>query len=69
MTMIANVGPLEEGQIGPWTSQLIAIKEVIGRNIVLIHRLLHEPHAKHLSIKRDVAGCVPTDSRYMVEAT
>src|SRR5712691_4362166 len=37
-TIGANICPFKKGQVGTWATKLIAIEEVIGRSIVLVHR-------------------------------
>src|SRR6476660_1270682 len=68
-TMIAEISPLKEGQIGARTRKLATIEKMIGRNIILIHRLLHQTHTKHLSIKRNVAKSISGYSGHMVDTT
>ena len=59
---------IEEGQIAAGRSEAVAIKEVIGRNIVLIHRLLDQPHAHDLRVETQIARRVGGDGGQMMDA-
>ena len=59
----ARHGPVEEGKIGTRRRLPIGIEEVIGADIVLIDRLLHEPHAEHARVEGVVRRRVGRDRR------
>ena len=61
--------PVEEGHFGTGVALAIGVKEMIGRNIVLIDGLFDQPHAEYLRIEGDVAGCVCGDSGDVVQST
>src|ERR687897_1516229 len=39
----AQMGPVEEGDLGPRIANLVSVEEVVGGDVVLIHCLLDEP--------------------------
>src|SRR5690606_37124477 len=53
--LLAGGGEIEEGKVGAGGGDAVAIKEVIGRGVVLIHRLLDEANAQRLGIEFQVA--------------
>src|SRR5690606_1298870 len=38
--------PVEEGDVGAGRADAVGVEEVVGRYIVLVHRLLHQPEAE-----------------------
>src|SRR5262249_28064129 len=63
----ASVGPVEEGQLGTRVSDLIAIEEMVRRDIVWVDGLLAQPHAQSLRVERDVARRVTSDGGDVVQ--
>src|SRR5918994_2902263 len=50
----AQIGPVEEGDLGPRIANLVSVEEVVGGDVVLIHRLLDEPQPEHVRVERHV---------------
>ena len=50
--------PVEEGDVRARVPHLVGIEEMVGRDVVLVDRLLHQPQAEHRGVERDVAGRV-----------
>src|SRR5918997_484270 len=46
--------PVEEGDLGPGTAQLVPVEQVVGRDIVLVDRLLDQPQPQDPRVERDV---------------
>src|SRR5829696_3479659 len=64
----AQMGPVEEGDLGPRISNLVSVEEVVGGDVVLIHRLLDEPQPEHVRVERHVLRGVRRDRRHVVQA-
>src|SRR5215471_10832907 len=54
MPMNTSIRPFKEGQVRARLAKLVAIEKMIGRDIVLIHGFLRQPHAHHLGIESNV---------------
>ena len=50
-----HLRPVEKGQFGAGMAQLVAIEQVISRDVVLVDRLLDQPHAQNLGVELDVS--------------
>jgi hypothetical protein len=46
----------------------VAVEQVIGRDVVLVHRLLDQPHAHHLRVEPQIARRVGGDRGEMMDA-
>src|SRR5438132_6192399 len=46
--------PVEESQISARRTLGVAIKQVIRRDIILVHGFFHQPHAQNLGIKTQI---------------
>ena len=60
--------PVEEGDVGAGRCEAVGIEEVIGADVVLVHRLLDEAHAEHALIEAAVPRRVGGDRGQMVDA-
>jgi hypothetical protein len=61
-------GPVEESDVRAGARQPVRVEEVIGADIVLVHRLLDEAHAKHALIESSVSRRVGRNGRQVVNA-
>jgi hypothetical protein len=59
---------IEESQIAAGRGDAVAIEEVIGRHVVLVHGLLDQPQAHDACIKGDVAWRVGGNGGQMMDA-
>ena len=59
---------LEEREVGAGAAQLVGVEQVVDARIVLVDRLLDEPHAKDASVEIDVPGRIARDRRDVVDA-
>src|SRR5919106_4888082 len=64
----AQMGPVEEGDLGPRIANLVSVEEVVGGDVVLIHGLLDEPQPEHVRVERHVLRGVRRDRRHVVQA-
>ena len=60
--------PVEEGDVGPGRGEGVGVEQVIGRDVVLVHRLLDEAHPQNLGVEPPVAGGVGGDRGQVVQA-
>jgi hypothetical protein len=51
------VSNAETGSLRPWPPQLVAVEQVVRRDVVLVHGLLDEPQPQNLCIERHVLRC------------
>src|SRR5690242_8573348 len=63
-----DMRPIEKGYVGPWIAKLIGIEEMIGRNIVLVHRLFDEAQTQYSGVKIDISSSVSCDGGHMMNA-
>ena len=63
-----HLGPRKEREIGARMPFSVGVKEVIRSWIVLIHRLLHEPHTEHACVKVEILLSRPGDGRDVVKS-
>src|SRR5690606_3252949 len=63
-----GAGEGEEGHLSAGAAQLIAVEEVVGRDVVLIDGLLDQPHAQDAGKEVDVAAGVAGDRRDVVQS-
>src|SRR5579863_313090 len=69
-TLLTSNGiPIEEGHICASMSYFVSVKEVIGRDVVLIDRLLHQPQPQYVGIECDIAGSMARHRGYMMQST
>src|SRR5215211_7543822 len=64
----AQMGPVEECDLGPRIANLVSVEEVVGGEVVLIYRLLDEPQPEHVRVERHVLRGVRRDRRHVVQA-
>src|SRR5215216_3138541 len=50
----SQVGPIEERDLRPRPPKLVAVEQVVGRDVVLVDRLLYQPQPQNPSVERDV---------------
>jgi hypothetical protein len=48
------VGPIKKGDLGAGAAYLIAVEEVIGRDIILVDCFFDQPQAQHARVKIDI---------------
>ena len=48
--------PVEEGHVGAGRADAVGVEQVVGRDIVLIHRLLHEPQPEAPRVEGRIVG-------------
>src|SRR5512146_1550428 len=58
----------EERQVGARMPVGIGIEQVVRPRIVLIHALLHQPHAKHVGVELEVLARVARDRGDVMDA-
>jgi hypothetical protein len=63
-----RAGVLEEREVGTGAAQLVGVEQMVDARIVLVDRLLDEPHTEDASVEIDVAGCVARDRRDVMDA-
>lgn len=65
---LATDRPIKEGKVAPGRAFPIGVEKMIGADIVLVDRALHQPHAEHTGVEAVIAGCVGGNRRQMVDA-
>src|SRR5215211_115871 len=65
----AQVRPVEEGDLGPRVANLVSVEEVVGGDVVLIHRFLYESQPEYVRVERHVLRGVRRNRRHVVQAT
>ena len=60
--------PVEKGDVGAGGAETIGVEQVIGRNVVLVHRLLDQPKPQHAGVEVDVPRGVRRDGGEVVDA-
>ena len=66
--LLARHRPVEESQIAAGRGFAVGIEQVIGGDVVLIDRLLHEAHAEQAGIESDIARRIGGDGGEMMDA-
>ena len=66
--LFALHGPIKKGQIRTGACFAIGIEKMIGADIILIDRFLHQPHAQHLRVKLVIAARIGGDGGEVVNA-
>ena len=61
-------GPVEERDVRAGRRHAVGVEKMIGRDVVLVHRLLHEAKPERLRVKAMIARRVGGDRGQMVEA-
>src|ERR671910_1252042 len=63
-----QMGPVEEGDLGPRIANLVSVEKVVGGDVVLIHGLLDEPQPQHVGVECHVLRGVRRDRSHVVQA-
>lgn len=63
-----HVWPVEEGHLGAGVADVVPVEEVISGDIVLVDRLLDQPHPEHTGVEFDITRRLPGDGGNVVEA-
>lgn len=65
---LARHRPVEKRDVRAWRCGTVGVKQMLGRNVVLVDRLFHEAQAKHARIEGVVARHVGGDSGEVLES-
>ena len=60
--------PVEEGDLGSRPADLVPIEQVVGGDVVLVHRLLDQPEAEDVGVEVDVLAGAGGDRGHVVES-
>ncbi len=61
-------GPVEEGEVGTGARLAVGVEQMIGGDVVLVHRLLDEPHAEEASVEGEILRRPRRDGGEMVNS-
>ena len=61
-------GPIKESKVGAGRGNAVAIEQVVGASVVLVDRLLDQPHAEGAGVKAEIGRRLGGDRRQVVDA-
>jgi len=60
--------PIEEGEVGARAGEAISVEQVVGADIILVDRLLHQPHAEDAGVEIVVARRIGRDRGQVMDS-